>query len=146
MDPHRAISPHRHGADKLLLTFFRANADNHDLRLAAGLLKLGLQPGARMALMVRPGIDFVSLVFAMLKARIVMVLIDPGLGRRNLIACLQAVNPDGFVAIPLAQAIRRLLRRRFPRARTNVTVGRRWFWGGTTNLDERYSHVNHTEG
>ena len=101
-------------------------------RLAAGLLKLGLQPGARMALMVRPGIDFISLVFAMLKARIVMVLIDPGLGRRNLIACLQAVNPDGFVAIPLAQAIRTLLRRRFPRARTNVTVGRRWFWGGTT--------------
>ena len=101
-------------------------------RLAAGLLKLGLQPGARMALMVRPGIDFISLVFAMLKARIVMVLIDPGLGRRNLITCLQEVNPDGFVAIPLAQAIRTLLKYRFPRAQTNVTVGRRWFWGGAT--------------
>src|SRR5262249_39349985 len=39
---------------------------------------------------------------------------------------------EGFVAIPLAQAIRVALRRRFPRAKYNVTVGRRWFWGGAT--------------
>ena len=28
--------------------------------------------------------------------------------------------------------MRTLLRRRFPKARLNVTVGRRWFWGGAT--------------
>jgi acyl-CoA synthetase (AMP-forming)/AMP-acid ligase II len=39
------------------------------------------------------------------------------------------------VGIPKAQAIRSLLRRRFPKARWNVTVGRRWFWGGKT-LDQ----------
>src|SRR5262249_8912462 len=30
------------------------------------------------------------------------------------------------------QAVRTLLRHKFPRARYNVTVGRRWFWGGAT--------------
>ncbi len=36
------------------------------------------------------------------------------------------------MAIPAAQAVRRLLAHRFPKARFNVTVGRRLFWDGTT--------------
>ena len=60
------------------------------------------------------------------------ILIDPGMGRRNLIACLAEAEPEGFVAIPVVQAVRTLLRHRFPKARLNVTVGRRWFWGGVT--------------
>lgn len=100
--------------------------------LADGMRDLGMRPGMRIVLMVRPGIDFISLVFALFKAGLVTVLIDPGMGRRNLVRCLQQVEPDGFVAIPLAHAIRTLLARRFPRARHHVTVGRRWFWGGAT--------------
>lgn len=112
------------------ITFAALDADA--TRLACGLLAWGVPPGSRLALMVRPGIEFVSLVFALLRAGMVMVLIDPGLGRRNLIRCLSEVEPEGFIAIPAAQAGRLLLRRKFPRARWNVTVGRRWFWGGLT--------------
>jgi acyl-CoA synthetase (AMP-forming)/AMP-acid ligase II len=100
--------------------------------LAAGLQSMGVRPGTRLVLMVRPSIDFISLVFALFKAGVVTVLIDPGMGRRSLIKCLEDVEPEGFVAIPLAQAVRTLLKRRFPQARYNVTVGRRWFWGGPT--------------
>ncbi len=100
--------------------------------IALGLRRMGVAPGTRLALLVRPGIDFVSLVFALLKAGAVSVLIDPGMGRRNLIRCLADVEPEGFIAVPLVHAVRVFLRRRFPRARFNVTVGRRWFWGGTT--------------
>jgi acyl-CoA synthetase (AMP-forming)/AMP-acid ligase II len=82
--------------------------------------------------MVRPSIDFISLAFALFKTGAVTVLIDPGMGRASLLECLEAVEPDGFVAIPLAHAVRILFRRRFPRARANVTVGRRWFWAGPT--------------
>ena len=70
--------------------------------------------------------------FALFKAGAVAILIDPGMGRRNLIRCLAEAEPEGFVAIPLVHAVRTLLRRRFPKARFNVTVGRRWFWGGAT--------------
>jgi acyl-CoA synthetase (AMP-forming)/AMP-acid ligase II len=49
-----------------------------------------------------------------------------------LLKCLQEVDPEGFVAVPMVHAIRSTMRRRFPHARLNVTVGRRWFWGGTT--------------
>lgn len=110
-------------------------------RLASGLRAWGLQPGERIALLVRPSMEFIALVFALFKAGAVIVLVDPGMGRANLIDCLAEAQPAGFIAIPLVQAIRRVLRRRFPQALYNVTVGRRWFWDGLTleQLAERGS-------
>jgi acyl-CoA synthetase (AMP-forming)/AMP-acid ligase II len=100
--------------------------------IAQGLRRMGVVPGTRLALLVRPGIDFVSLVFALLKAGAVSILIDPGMGRRNLIRCLADAEPEGFIAVGLVHAARVFLRRKFSRAKFNVTVGRRWFWGGPT--------------
>jgi acyl-CoA synthetase (AMP-forming)/AMP-acid ligase II len=112
------------------ITFAELEGDTN--RIASGLVAAGAQPGMRLVLLVRPGIDFIALVFAMLKAGVTMVLIDPGLGRENILRCLAEVRPQGFIAIPAAHAIRTLLRGRFPDANFNVTVGRRWFWGGHT--------------
>ena len=106
--------------------------DDDSERIARGLHAIGATPGTRLALLVRPGIDFISLVFGLFKSGTVAILIDPGMGRRNLIGCLAEAEPEGFIAIPAAQAVRWLLRRRFPKARFNVTVGRRWFWNGIT--------------
>jgi len=106
--------------------------DRDSDRIARGLRRLSAGPGTRLALLVRPGVDFVSLVFGLYKAGAVAILIDPGMGRRNLVRCLTDAEPEGFVAIPAVHAVRVALRRRFPKARCNVTVGRRWFWGGVT--------------
>ena len=110
---------------------FRQLDDDSNL-LADGLSAMGVRPGTRLVLMVPPSIDFISLVFAMFKAGVVTVLIDPGMGRRNLVRCLAESDPEGFVGIPLAHAVRAVLRSCFPKAVHNVTVGRRWFWGGRT--------------
>src|SRR6478609_1216447 len=112
------------------LTFKQLDDDSN--LLADGLMSMGVRPGTRLVLMVPPSIDFISLVFALFKAGVVTVLIDPGMGRANLIRCLAECDPEGFVGIPLAQAVRTLLRGRFPKAKYNITVGRRWFWGGKT--------------
>ncbi|MFM7846209.1 MAG: fatty acid CoA ligase family protein [Planctomycetota bacterium] len=106
--------------------------DEESDRLAAGLRALGATPGTRIVLLVKPSIEFIALVFAMLKAGIVIILIDPGMGRSNLLRCLAESRPQGFVAIPLAHALRTLMRRRFPDSKFHVTVGRRWWWGGVT--------------
>jgi acyl-CoA synthetase (AMP-forming)/AMP-acid ligase II len=124
----------RQGKRRYQHVTFRQLDEDSD-RIANGLRRMGIMPGTRLALLVRPGIDFIALVFAMFKAGVVIILIDPGMGRRNLIRCLSDAEPQGFVAIPLVQAARVLLRRRFRLAQFNVTVGRRWFWGGST-LDE----------
>jgi acyl-CoA synthetase (AMP-forming)/AMP-acid ligase II len=118
------------GSTYATTTFAELDADV--TRIARGLVDWGVPPGSRLALLVHPGIEFVTLVFALLRAGMVAVLIDAGMGRRNLLRCLSDVDPDGFVAIPTAQALRAVLRRRFPRAKWNVTVGRRWGWGGVT--------------
>ncbi|MBI3863731.1 MAG: AMP-binding protein [Planctomycetia bacterium] len=101
-------------------------------RLARGLARLGIEPGRRIVLMVRPGIEFIALTFGLFKAGAVIVLIDPGMGPRRVFRCLDQVEPDGFAALPVVHALRVLAGRRFASARFNVTVGRRWFWGGAT--------------
>ena len=106
-----------------------AELDRDSTLVAAGLRAMGVKPGTRLALLVRPGIDFISLVFALFKAGAVSILIDPGMGRKNLLRCLAEAEPEGFIAIAQVQAIRWLLGRRFPRREFNVTVGRRLFLG-----------------
>ena len=101
-------------------------------RVAANLVAAGLKPGMKLVLMVRPGIDFVTLVYALFQAGAVVVMIDPGMGLAKMIDCLASVKPDGFVAIPPVHALRIWHRKKFPAARFNVTVGRRFFWGGPT--------------
>lgn len=113
------------------LTF--AQLDQESDRLARGLMAYGVRPGMRLVLMVRPSLEFIALTFALFKTGAVVVLIDPGMGRSNIFRCLETVDPDGFIAIPIVQVIRWFNGRRFPNARLNVTVnGRRWFWGGLT--------------
>jgi acyl-CoA synthetase (AMP-forming)/AMP-acid ligase II len=123
--------------NKSFATITFAELDVDATWLARGLADWGVPPGTRLALLVRPGIEFVTLVFALLRAGMVIILVDPGLGRRNLVRCLAAVEPEGFVAIPVAQAARLLVRHKFPRAKWNITVGHRWFWGGITLAELR---------
>ncbi len=106
--------------------------DRQTQQIAYGLLRSGIEPGMRLVLAVPFGMEFIRLTFALLKAGVVPILVDPGMGRKNIIACLEEVAPDGFVAIPKGQAIRTLMRRRFAKAKHNITVGKRYFWGGHT--------------
>jgi len=76
--------------------------------LARGLLAYGFAPGDRVALMVTPSLDFFVLSFALFKAGIVPVLIDPGIGLRSLKSCLAEAAPVGFIGVPKAQLARML--------------------------------------
>ena len=105
--------------------------DRASNEIAAGLAALGLAPGARAALMVRPGPAFFALMFGLFKGGFVPVLVDPGIDRRALRECLGEADPAAFIGIPIAHVARAVLRW-CPEARFRVTVGRRWFWGGPT--------------
>ena len=54
--------------------------DQDSDRIAHGLKAVGIARGTRTVVMVRPSLDFFSLIFALFKAGIVPVLIDPGIG------------------------------------------------------------------
>jgi acyl-CoA synthetase (AMP-forming)/AMP-acid ligase II len=112
------------------LTFRQLNEECD--RYAWGLSHLGVGRGTRTLLMVKPGVDFFILTFALFKLGAVPVLIDPGMGKANLLGCIEEVEPEAFIAIPVAHAARVFFPRAFRSVKMAVTVGRRWFWGGPT--------------
>ena len=67
--------------------------------IARGLEARGIGRGVRTVLMVRPGLDLFSLVFAMFKVGAVPVLIDPGIGRHHLKQCIANAEPEAFIGI-----------------------------------------------
>lgn len=109
-----------------------AQLDQQSNRIAAGLESIGIGRGVRTVLMVKPSLDFFALTFALFKVGAVPVLIDPGMGIKNLKGCLAEAEPDAFIGIPKAQVARLLLGWGRETLKIILTVGSRCFWGGTT--------------
>ena len=63
----------------------------------------GVSSGDRVMLMVRPSADFICLTFALFKIGSPVILIDPGMGYRNLLRCVSGVSPKVFIGVPAAQ-------------------------------------------
>ena len=101
-------------------------------RIARGLLRRGIGRGTRAVLMVPPSLEFFALTFALFKAGAVPVLVDPGMGIRNLGTCLAEAQPEAFIGIPKAQLARVLLGWSRRTIQSKVTVGRSLFSLGPT--------------
>lgn len=107
-----------------------AELDAASNRDAAALAAAGIARGMKTALMVRPGRELFSLMFALFKLGAVPVLIDPGIDKRALRQCLAEAAPVAFVGIPLAQVARLVLGWARRSVRIVVTVGGPFGWGG----------------
>jgi hypothetical protein len=77
-------------------------------------------------LMVRPSMDFICLTFALFQLGAVVILIDPGMGYKNLLRCIGSVRPDMLVGIPKAILFSRIFRSPFATVRKRIRVGRLW--------------------
>ncbi len=117
-----------------------AELDLESSRMASALESIGISRGVRTVLMVPPGFEFFSLTFALFKIGAVPVLVDPGMGVKNLKTCLAEAQPEAFIGIPKAHLARVLLGWGKPTVKTLMTVGRRLFWGGST-LEEILAKV-----
>ncbi len=134
--PHRhAVScpagRDRNGRVKYTHYTFR-QLDLESDRMARGLKRCGIGRGVRTALMVSPSLEFFALTFAIFKAGAVPVLVDPGIGVRNIKKCLHRAQPQAFIGIPKAHAARIFLGWGRKTVQILITVGRRLFWKGFT--------------
>lgn len=98
--------------------------------LAAGLDAMGIGRSIKTVLMVPPSLEFFSLTFALFKVGAVPVLVDPGMGIKNLGRCLSEARPDAFIGVTKAHVARILFRWATSSLKKIVTVGRRLGWGG----------------
>ncbi len=109
------------------ITFEELNRECN--RLASGLTGYGLKRGMRTLVMVPPGKDFIALTFALFKIGAVPVLIDPGLGKRNLLKGIAEAEPAAMIGIGLAHLFRSLFPGPFKSVEVKVAAGSTGFGG-----------------
>jgi olefin beta-lactone synthetase len=91
--------------------------------LAVYLSEKGVKVGSRVMLMVSPSADFICLTFALFKIGAPVILIDPGMGYRNLLRCIAGVRPEIFIGIPKAHLFRRLFPKPFSTVKHTFCCG-----------------------
>ncbi|WP_342025298.1 alpha/beta fold hydrolase [Arthrobacter citreus] len=71
-------------------------------RLAAGLSAAGVRPGDRVNLLVPPGIELTSLIYACLRLGAVIVVADAGLGTKGMSRAIKGAGPKFIIGIERA--------------------------------------------
>lgn len=94
--------------------------------IARALLGLGLAKGDRVSLFVRPGPELIAVTHACFRTGLVPVLIDPGMGRRALLACIAGVRPRALVGVARAHLAKLLFPSAFASVEHSVCVGPSW--------------------
>ncbi|MGA2053475.1 MAG: fatty acid CoA ligase family protein, partial [Opitutales bacterium] len=105
------------------LTFAQLDADAD---AAARLFQSrGIARGTRVLLLVRPGLDLLRCAFALFKLGAVPILLDPGMGLKNFLACVRRSEPAALVAIARAHWLARIFPAALRSAKIRVLVGGR---------------------
>lgn len=102
-------------------TFAQLDAESD--ALARGFTRLGVRRGMRVVVMAPPSPDFFAAVSALLKLGAVLVLVDPGLGRRSVLRCLESIAAEAFVGVSAAHLARVFFPRPFRTVRILATIG-----------------------
>ena len=117
------------------LTFSQLEEETN--RFARGFNRAGIRRGTRTVVMIRPGIEFFIAFFALCKVGATLIMIDPGIGLKSLKTCIGEAQPEAFVGVSVAHAMRVLMRWSPRTIKICVTLGRRLFWGGHRFADLR---------
>lgn len=100
----------------------------------------GIGKGMRTLLFVKPCLDFSVITFALFKVGAIPVLIDPGMGIKNLLSSIKQVRPEAMISIGKVHWIRRVLRSAFKSIKVKISLSP---VGGSTHfLYENLSHMS----
>ena len=112
---------------------------------ACGFHRMGLARGDRVSVFLKPSLDFVPLTFALFRVGAVPVFIDPGMGRRQALDCVEAMAPRCLVAVTALHALRPLFARSFRSVELSVTAGGGTGWWGGETLESLRAPGGHFE-
>ena len=106
--------------DYLTLSFRELDAEVN--AWVAHLAARGVRRGDRVLVMVKPGLPLIAAAFALFSLGAVPVIIDPGMGRKNFLACVARSRPRVLLGIPLAQMFSRVFRTAFATVGVRIWV------------------------
>lgn len=112
-------------------------------QFANRLTSLGIRPGMRTLLFVKPCLDFSIITFALFKMGAIPVLIDPGMGIKNLLKSIKQVKPEAMISIGLVHWIRRLKPAPFQNIKIKVSLDKVGFstsyiYAGLDSMDKDF--------
>lgn len=99
-----------------------AEFESRSNQLAHLFTEKGIRPGMRTLLFVKPCLDFSVITFALFKIGAVPVLIDPGMGLKNLLNSVKQVKPEALVSIGAVHWLRRLKKDFFQSVKLNFSL------------------------
>ena len=86
------------------------------------LVNSGISAGDKTLLFVNPGPGLIIWAFALFRLGAIPVVIDPGMGIRSFLSCIQRTKPNAMVGISRAFWLSRLLPRSFRTVRRRYLV------------------------
>ena len=106
--------------DYLTLSFTELDAEAN--AWVEKLSARSVQRGDRVLVMVKQGLPLIAVAFALFKLGAVPVIIDPGMGRRNFLACVARSRPRVLLGIPRAQMLSHIFRSAFATVEIRIWV------------------------
>lgn len=103
--------------------------------------KEGFKKGQKALLFVKPSFDFPALVFALFKLGVIPVLIDPGMGRANLLKAIERTKPEILIAIPRVHIARIFFKETFKTITHAITTGH-LCWNGMKSIKGKKSNIS----
>lgn len=97
---------------------------------AFALESIDITQGAKVVILFKPDMEFYFIMIALFKIGAIPVLIDPGMGIKNVVSCLKSVEADACIAMKEAHILRFLFPGHFKTVKTWVTTGKRFFFSG----------------
>ena len=105
--------------------------DERSNQMANQFFESGIRPGMRTLLFVKPCLDFSVITFALFKLGAIPVLIDPGMGLKNLLHSIGQVKPQAMVSEGLVHWVRRFSPKSFSTIQVKISLSR---VGGRTHF------------
>ena len=103
-----ALKIHESGKTK---TISYRQLDNNIRQLSTYLFGKGIIHGTKILVMVPPGEDLITLIFALLQLGAIPIIIDPGMGIKNFFACARKTQPNVFIGCARTQLFYPILKK-----------------------------------
>lgn len=105
--------------------------ENRSDQYARGFAAAGVRKHDRVLMLMKPQRDLWVVLFALFKIGAVPVIIDPGMGRKALLECIERIGCRVMIAESVLHALRTtFFRKAFRAAEVFITVGPKLWWGG----------------
>jgi acyl-coenzyme A synthetase/AMP-(fatty) acid ligase len=97
---------------------------------AAGFQKNDIKKGTKTIVLIKPGLELFAATYALLRIGAVPVMIDPGMGRKNMSEALSKIGAEAIVGIPKAMLLKYVSPKYYESVKKWISTRKCLWWFG----------------